>query len=106
MTFPLAGEHLFIAFGNFVLSGIRNCSVLQVPENGIISLNVPLDDLRIGSHSTRTTHPFYFSLWNEAIEKLGMSFSVEAVRVSSSGSFVVRLTSEPDFRRGLTRACR
>lgn len=30
-----------------------------VPENGFISLNVPLTPLRIGSLSTRTTHPYF-----------------------------------------------
>ncbi|MER9692011.1 7-cyano-7-deazaguanine synthase [Mesorhizobium sp. M0179] len=32
---------------------------LQVPENGLIALNAPLTPRRIGSHSTRTTHPFF-----------------------------------------------
>jgi hypothetical protein len=32
---------------------------LVVPENGFISLNVPLTPLRLGSLSTRTTHPIY-----------------------------------------------
>jgi hypothetical protein len=66
---------LFIAFGLFSLSGMKDVNVLQVPENGLIALNVPLDDLRIGSHSTRTTHPFYMGLWNEALRKLGLPFS-------------------------------
>lgn len=32
---------------------------LFVPENGFISLNVPLTTRRIGSLSTKTTHPYY-----------------------------------------------
>jgi len=39
-----------------------------VPENGFISLNVPLGPGRLGSLSTKTTHPVYMSgiqeLWN------------------------------------------
>jgi len=34
---------------------------LYVPENGFISLNPPLTTARIGSHSTRTTHPRFLS---------------------------------------------
>jgi hypothetical protein len=68
---------LFIAFGIFALSGMQGVNVLQVPENGLIALNVPLDDLRIGSHSTRTTHPFYMNLWNTALAELGLPYSVE-----------------------------
>lgn len=40
-----------------------------VPENGYISLNIPLDNMRIGSLSTKTTHPVYMkmlqSIWDD-----------------------------------------
>ena len=40
-----------------------------VPENGYISLNIPLDQMRIGSLSTKTTHPVYMrmiqNIWND-----------------------------------------
>ncbi len=68
---------LFIAFGIFTLSGMKGVTSLQVPENGLIALNVPLDDLRIGSHSTRTTHPFYLNLWNAVLNELGLPYQVE-----------------------------
>ncbi len=49
---------------------------MLMPENGLIALNVPLDSTRIGSHSTRTTHPFYLKLWNEvASDIFGFSIS-------------------------------
>jgi hypothetical protein len=41
-----------------------------VPENGLIALNVPLDRLRLGALSTRTTHPFYIARWNEMLAAL------------------------------------
>lgn len=56
---------LFIAIAMFAMSGTKGCNHLFMPENGLITLNVPLDSTRIGSHSTRTTHPFYLKLWNE-----------------------------------------
>jgi 7-cyano-7-deazaguanine synthase in queuosine biosynthesis len=56
---------------------MNGINVLQVPENGLIALNVPLDDLRIGSHSTRTTHPFYMNLWNQVLSELGLPYSIE-----------------------------
>lgn len=67
---------LFIAFGIFAMSGMKGVSTLEVPENGLIALNVPLDELRIGSHSTRTTHPFYLDSWNQVLQGLGIEFSV------------------------------
>ena len=55
---------LFISFGVFAVSGVKGVNELKIPENGLIALNVPLDNLRVGSHSTRTTHPFYLEMWN------------------------------------------
>jgi hypothetical protein len=41
---------------------------VHIPENGFISLNVALDPLRIGSFSTKTTHPKFITgiqdIWN------------------------------------------
>jgi len=68
---------LFIAFGIFAISGMKKILNLEVPENGLIALNAPLDELRIGSHSTRTTHPFYLELWNQALNRLGIELSVQ-----------------------------
>lgn len=67
---------LFIAVAIFAMSGMKGVSTLEVPENGLIALNVPLDELRTGSHSTRTTHPFYLDSWNLVLRGLGMEFSV------------------------------
>lgn len=49
-----------------------------VPENGFISLNVPLSPGRIGSHSTKTTHPVYL----DGLEKVlnALKINVEFVR--------------------------
>jgi len=61
---------LFFAVGIFAGSGLNREFTLCVPENGLIALNVPLDVLRLGSLSTRTTHPFYMARWNEMLEIL------------------------------------
>lgn len=49
---------------------------LVVPENGFISLNVPLDANRIGSLSTKTTHPIYMSLLQEIWEAIGIKAKI------------------------------
>ncbi len=63
---------LFFALGVFAASSFDHRFSLRVPENGLIALNVPLDPLRLGSNSTRTTHPFYIARWNELLQQLGM----------------------------------
>jgi len=64
---------LFFAFGAFAGSGFPGKFTLRVPENGLIALNVPLDILRVGALSTRTTHPFYLARWNELLALLEIS---------------------------------
>ena len=68
---------LFIASGAFAGAGLSEPFTLRVPENGLIALNVPLDPLRLGSLSTRTTHPFYMARWNELFKILGVDGRVE-----------------------------
>jgi 7-cyano-7-deazaguanine synthase in queuosine biosynthesis len=64
---------LFIALGMLAATGLEEPIRLHVPENGLIALNVPLDQLRLGSLSTKTTHPFYIACWNELIAHLGIA---------------------------------
>ncbi len=67
---------LFISLGILALTGLENINELLVPENGLIALNVPLDVTRVGSYSTRTTHPYYINLWNELLLGLGINKKV------------------------------
>lgn len=59
----------FAALAASAISSTKNSPVeIIVPENGFISLNVPLGPGRLGSLSTKTTHPVYMegiqSLWD------------------------------------------
>lgn len=68
---------LFFALGVFAGSGLEAPFTLKVPENGLIAVNVPLDTLRLGALSTRTTHPFYIARWNDALQGLGVNGTIE-----------------------------
>lgn len=68
---------LFFALGVFAGSGLDGPFTLKVPENGLIAVNVPLDPLRLGALSTRTTHPFYIARWNDALAGLGVNGRIE-----------------------------
>ena len=64
---------IFFAFAALAASAIEEQSGspadIYVPENGFISLNIPLNSGRMGSFSTKTTHPVYLkgiqNIWNE-----------------------------------------
>lgn len=47
-----------------------------IPENGFISLNTPLDSNRIGSLSTKTTHPIYMSLLQDIWNTVGLDIDL------------------------------
>lgn len=49
---------------------------IYVPENGFIGLNLPLTPSRRGSCSTRTTHPYYFMLFNQLLRELGLKNTI------------------------------
>lgn len=55
---------------------------LFIPENGFISLNVPLTPMRIASHSTRTTHPYYLG----ALQKLFTAVGLRVNLINPYGS--------------------
>jgi hypothetical protein len=67
---------LFFALAAFAGSGLKKPFDLRVPENGLIALNIPLDPTRLGSLSTRTTHPFYIHRWNELLQTLNIPGNV------------------------------
>lgn len=64
---------VFFAFAALAASAIKTqpgySTKIYVPENGFISLNIPLNPGRMGSFSTKTTHPVYLkglqSIWDE-----------------------------------------
>jgi hypothetical protein len=63
---------VFIAYGVLAatcLDRYRDSARVElcIPENGFISLNVPLTPLRLASHSTRTTHPYFISLMQNVL---------------------------------------
>jgi len=64
---------LFISLALLVANSSSKNTEVVVPENGLISLNLPLTLSRGGSHSTKTTHPKYISSLNEIFDKIGIS---------------------------------
>ena len=71
---------VFFAFVALAASAIKTqCDSpvdIYVPENGFISLNIPLTLCRMGSFSTKTTHPVYLqyiqNIWNKVGIRLNL----------------------------------
>jgi hypothetical protein len=66
---------IFLALGVATALGV-GATRLFVPENGFISLNVPMASSRLGSLSTRTTHPYTMALMRKLLDQLGISLEI------------------------------
>lgn len=95
---------LFFALGVFAGTGLERAFTLKVPENGLIAVNVPLDPLRLGALSTRTTHPFYIARWNDALGTLGISGRIENPYWDRTKGEMAEECANPALLRRLTPA--
>lgn len=91
---------LFIALAVLVGTG-AGARRAVIPENGLISLNVPLTDARTGSLSTRTTHPCYMQLWRELLDGLGIVLKLELpYRFETKGEMLHASADQETLQRG------
>ncbi len=96
---------LFIALGVFAATGLRKSFTLYIPENGLIALNPPLDALRLGSLSTRTTHPFFLGCWNRLLNVLGVPGTVvDPYSAATKGEMIAGCRNPNLLRRVLPRS--
>lgn len=68
---------LFFAHAIILASCCNKQITLYIPENGLISLNIPLTNTRLGSSSTRTTHPYYMKMLQKLLSELGLKIKLE-----------------------------
>lgn len=73
---------IFLAYGVLAATALSryrdgDAVTLFVCENGFISLNPPLTDSRLGSLSTRTTHPVFLGLFQELLVAAGIRVRLE-----------------------------
>lgn len=81
---------LFFAAGIYIANKISPQCQLIVPENGTISINIPLDSGRRSSCSTRTTHPTFIKRIQEALYTIGISNSIyNPYRLKSKADMVL-----------------
>ena len=73
---------IFIAYGVLAATMLKryhagDTVTLYVCENGFISVNPPLTEMRLGSLSTRTTHPVFFSLVHQLFDAAELRIRME-----------------------------
>ncbi len=89
-TSQRARSIIFIALGLAVANSYSNEIPIIIPENGLISLNIPLTKTRNGSHSTKTTHPFFIEQINALFEILGINNKlINPYRFCTKGEMII-----------------
>lgn len=68
---------MFFAHAIILGTAMKKRMQLLIPENGLISLNIPLTNSRLGSSSTRTTHPHYMELLQSLLVNLNIDIILE-----------------------------
>lgn len=63
---------IFFAYG-VAAATAHGLSELFVPENGLIAINPPFSPRRIGSLSTRTTHPYFLNELENILQNVGIN---------------------------------
>lgn len=92
---------IFLAYGVLVASSLekhrQNEEVtLYVCENGYISINPPITPGRIGSLSTRTTHPVVLNLFQQILNNCGLHISIcNPYRFLTKGEMLAQCLDQP-----------
>lgn len=99
---------LFLALASLVANTSSKTTSIVIPENGLISLNLPLTPARGGSHSTKTTHPKFISSLNSIFKKIGIQNMIEnPYRFLTKGEMLTKVISNKFVRENikLTLSC-
>src|SRR5438105_9189104 len=91
---------VFCALGVFASRSLGRHIPLLVPENGFIAINIPLTPSRIGTCSTRTTHPFFLDCFQAAVTAVGLEHPiVNPLRLKTKGEAIATCRDQDAIMR-------
>jgi 7-cyano-7-deazaguanine synthase in queuosine biosynthesis len=91
---------IFLAYGVLISTALKQYHngqnvTLHVCENGFISINPPLTDIRIGSLSTRTAHPIFLTLFQRLLDAAGLRIIINnPYRYQTKGEMLKMCSSQ------------
>jgi Queuosine biosynthesis protein QueC len=100
-----ARSFIFLAYGVFVATTLRSYHdgqpvTLYVCENGFISINPPLTNGRLGSLSTRTTHPVFLEQFQNLLDAAGLRIHIEnPYQFHTKGEMLAQCADQDFLRR-------
>ncbi|TMI99591.1 MAG: hypothetical protein E6G97_22010 [Alphaproteobacteria bacterium] len=72
---------------------------LYASENGLISINPPLTPARLGSLSTRTTHPIFIAMLQQLLDAAGLRVRIENPYQFKTKGEMLKNCADQDFLR-------
>lgn len=99
---------MFFSHALAVASCLRKKVHLVIPENGFISLNIPSTFSRIGTSSTRTTHPHYMGLFQKLLDLIELKVTlVNPYQFKTKGEMLLNCKNQSFVRENLdnTMSC-
>lgn len=92
---------LFLSFALTIAGILGKETPVYIPENGFIGVNVALTSSRMGTCSTRTTHPFFIRSFKTILLSVGIKNPIENFFAYNSKREIVCLVKErPAFLDG------
>lgn len=93
---------LFLCGALTVAGIIGEDTPVYIPENGFIGLNLPMTASRLGSCSTRTTHPYFLKMFNSILDKIGVHHKIiNPYAFSTKREMINELKDIPSFRQSI-----
>lgn len=91
---------VFLALGLYAARAIGPDVPLLVPENGFIAINIPLTPSRIGTCSTRTTHPLFLDRVRAVVEAIGVTNPIDnPLSLKTKGETVIDCADQATLQR-------
>lgn len=93
---------VFLGLGLVAAQSLGDGVPLLIPENGTISVNIPLTPSRRGSCSTRTTHPRFLEMIARLLREIGLSTPIEnPLQFQTKGECVARCRNLDLLKRAI-----
>jgi hypothetical protein len=89
---------IFIAYG-VVAASAHDLGELFIPENGLIAINPPFTSRRLGSLSTRTTHPHFLTELEGVLQGVGIAIHLTNIFEGLSKGEMLKSCKHPEIEK-------
>lgn len=95
---------IFLGLAVYAALKVGDGVPILIPENGPISVNMPLNPSRRGACSTRTVHPFFISSINAILRKAGIPHVVQnPYYYKTKGEMVTECLGQEVLKLGISK---